>query len=40
MSRVYRDISVAGRHFTQNWDANGSTHGRVLMGFELGDPTL
>jgi 3-hydroxy-9,10-secoandrosta-1,3,5(10)-triene-9,17-dione monooxygenase len=40
MSRVYRDISVAGRHFTQNWDVNGSTHGRVLMGFELGDPTL
>ena len=40
MSRIYRDISVAGRHFTQNWDVNGSTHGRVLMGFELGDPTL
>jgi len=40
MSRVYQDISVAGRHFTQNWDVNGSTHGRVLMGFELGDPTL
>lgn len=40
MSRIYRDMSVAGRHFTQNWDVNGSTHGRVLMGFELGDPTL
>ncbi|CAN5917385.1 acyl-CoA dehydrogenase family protein [soil metagenome] len=40
MSRVYRDMSVAGRHFTQNWDVNGSTHGRVLMGYELGDPTL
>lgn len=40
MSRVFRDMSVAGRHFTQNWDVNGSTHGRVLMGFELGDPTL
>jgi 3-hydroxy-9,10-secoandrosta-1,3,5(10)-triene-9,17-dione monooxygenase len=40
MSRVYRDMSVAGRHFTQNWDVNGSTHGRVLMGFDLGDPTL
>jgi len=40
MARVYQDISVAGRHFTQNWDVNGSTHGRVLMGFELGDPTL
>ncbi len=23
MSRIYRDISVAGRHFTQNWDVNG-----------------
>jgi 3-hydroxy-9,10-secoandrosta-1,3,5(10)-triene-9,17-dione monooxygenase len=40
MSRVYRDMSVAGRHFTLNWDVNGSTHGRVLMGLELGDPTL
>jgi 3-hydroxy-9,10-secoandrosta-1,3,5(10)-triene-9,17-dione monooxygenase len=40
MSRVYRDMSVAGRHFTQNWDVNGSTHGRVLMRFDLGDPTL
>lgn len=40
MSRIYRDMSVASRHFTQNWDVNGSTHGRVLMGFELGDPTL
>jgi 3-hydroxy-9,10-secoandrosta-1,3,5(10)-triene-9,17-dione monooxygenase len=40
LSRVFRDMSVAGRHFTQNWDVNGSTHGRVLMGFELGDPTL
>lgn len=40
MSRIYRDIGVAGRHFTQNWDVNGSTHGRVLMGLELGDPTL
>lgn len=40
MSRIYRDMSVAARHFTQNWDVNGSTHGRVLMGYELGDPTL
>ncbi|MBL6652145.1 MAG: acyl-CoA dehydrogenase, partial [Reyranella sp.] len=40
MSRIFRDMSVASRHFTQNWDVNGSTHGRVLMGFELGDPTL
>ncbi len=40
MSRIFRDMSVAGRHFTQNWDVNGSTHGRVLMGYELGDPTL
>ena len=40
MSRVDRDMSVASRHFTLNWDANGSTHGRVLMGLELGDPTL
>lgn len=40
MSRIWRDMSVAGRHFTQNWDVNGSTHGRVLIGFALGDPTL
>ena len=40
MSRVFRDMSVASRHFTLNWDVNGSTHGRVLMGLELGDPTL
>lgn len=40
MSRIFRDMSVASRHFTQNWDVNGSTHGRVMMGFELGDPTL
>lgn len=40
MSRIFRDMSVASRHFTQNWDVNGSTHGRVLMGYELGDPTL
>ncbi len=33
-------MSVASRRFTQNWDVNGSTHGQVLMGFELGDPTL
>lgn len=40
MSRIFQDMSVAGRHFTQNWDVNGSTHGRVLMGLDLGDPTL
>jgi len=40
LSRIFRDMSVASRHFTQNWDVNGSTHGRVLMGLELGDPTL
>jgi len=40
LSRIFRDMSVAGRHFTQNWDVNGSTHGRVLVGLELGDPTL
>jgi 3-hydroxy-9,10-secoandrosta-1,3,5(10)-triene-9,17-dione monooxygenase len=40
MSRIFQDMSVAGRHFTQNWDVNGSTHGRVLMGLELADPTL
>lgn len=40
MSGVYRDMSVAARHFTQNWGVNGSTHGRVQTGFALGDPTL
>ena len=40
MSRLFRDMSVAGRHFTQNWDVNGSTYGRVLMGLDLDNPSL
>jgi 3-hydroxy-9,10-secoandrosta-1,3,5(10)-triene-9,17-dione monooxygenase len=40
MSRVFRDMSAANRHFTQNWDVNASTYGRVLMGLDMDNPSL
>jgi 3-hydroxy-9,10-secoandrosta-1,3,5(10)-triene-9,17-dione monooxygenase len=40
ISRVFRDMSAANRHFTQNWDVNASTYGRVLMGLDMDNPSL
>ncbi len=40
MSRLFRDMAAANRHFTQNWDVNGGTYGRVLMGLDLDNPSL
>jgi 3-hydroxy-9,10-secoandrosta-1,3,5(10)-triene-9,17-dione monooxygenase len=40
MSRLFRDASAANRHITQNWDANAATHGRVLLGLPLDNPSL
>ena len=40
MSRLFRDMAAANRHFTQNWDVNGGTYGRVLMGLGLDNPSL
>ncbi len=40
MSRLFRDASAANRHITQSWDANAATHGRVLLGLEIDNPSL
>lgn len=40
MSRLFRDASAANRHITQNWDVNAATHGRVLLGLPLDNPSL
>lgn len=40
LSRYFRDMSAANRHITQNWDVNASTHGRVVLGLPIDNPTL
>lgn len=40
LSRFFCDMSAANRHVTQNWDINGSTHGRVVLGLPIDNPTL
>jgi alkylation response protein AidB-like acyl-CoA dehydrogenase len=32
MSRLFRDMSAAQRHFSMNWDVNAITTGRLLLG--------
>jgi 3-hydroxy-9,10-secoandrosta-1,3,5(10)-triene-9,17-dione monooxygenase len=36
IARCVSDMTVAHRHFTQNWDVNASTYGRVLLGLPCG----
>lgn len=40
LSRCGRDMTSAQAHITQNWDANGATYGRVLLGLPAQDPAL
>ena len=40
ISRAMRDMNCIRGHITQNWDANASNHGRVLMGLASADPAL
>ena len=40
IERSYRDMCAASRHFTHNWDVNGVSYGRVLLGLPLDNPSL
>ena len=40
IARCISDMTVANRHITQNWDVNGSTYGRVLLGLPCGVAAL
>jgi len=40
LSRIFRDMSAASRHFTMNWDPNAITYGRALMGLDTDNPAL
>jgi len=40
ISRAMRDMNCIRGHITQNWDVNGSNHGRVLMGLPSADPAI
>jgi 3-hydroxy-9,10-secoandrosta-1,3,5(10)-triene-9,17-dione monooxygenase len=40
ISRAMRDMNCIRGHITQNWDVNGSNHGRVLLGLASADPAL
>lgn len=40
VGRVFRDIMVATRHITQNWDANATEHGRARLKLPLTNPSL
>jgi 3-hydroxy-9,10-secoandrosta-1,3,5(10)-triene-9,17-dione monooxygenase len=40
LARRYRDLATATRHFTHNWDLNGTAHGRVLLGLPMDNPAL
>jgi 3-hydroxy-9,10-secoandrosta-1,3,5(10)-triene-9,17-dione monooxygenase len=35
VARTFQDISVATRHFTQNWDVNATEHGRARFRLPL-----
>lgn len=40
IGRVYRDILVASRHVTQNWDVNATEHGRSRLRLPLTNRSL
>lgn len=40
IGRVYRDILVASRHITQNWDVNATEHGRSRLRLPLTNRSL
>jgi alkylation response protein AidB-like acyl-CoA dehydrogenase len=40
IERSYRDMCAATRHFTHNWDVNGVSYGRVILGLSLDNPSL
>lgn len=40
LAESYRDMSAATRHFTHNWDVNGTSYGRVRLGLSLDNPAL
>lgn len=40
LSRYFCDMSAANRHITQNWDVSAITHGRVVLGLPIDNPTL
>lgn len=40
VSRCISDLTVTNRHITQNWDVNGSTYGRALLGLPIESPML
>jgi 3-hydroxy-9,10-secoandrosta-1,3,5(10)-triene-9,17-dione monooxygenase len=40
IGRVYRDILVASRHITQNWDVNATEHGRARLRLPLTNRSL
>jgi 3-hydroxy-9,10-secoandrosta-1,3,5(10)-triene-9,17-dione monooxygenase len=40
LSRYFCDMSAANRHITQNWDVSATTHGRVVLGLPIDNPTL
>ena len=37
ISQGFRDMKCAQNHISQNWDANGGSHGRVLLGLPPSD---
>ncbi len=40
VARTFQDISVATRHFTQNWDVNATEHGRARFRLPLTNPSV
>jgi len=40
IQRAWRDIHAASAHFAVNWDANGTTYGRVALGLPADTPNL
>lgn len=40
VARCISDLTVTNRHITQNWDVNGSTYGRALLGLPIENPML
>ena len=40
ISRAMRDMNCIRGHITQNWDVNGSNHGRVMLGLPSADPGI
>ncbi|MEM7541537.1 MAG: acyl-CoA dehydrogenase [Pseudomonadota bacterium] len=40
LAESYRDMSAASRHFTHNWDVNGTSYGRLRLGLPIDNPAL